>query len=93
MVADEMVVPSGAALLTASMPMFPPAPVLFSTTQLPPILSCRRWDSVRVSTSEAPPEENGTMTLTDEVPGQLVCACAKTPVAMLATTMVDLRRK
>ncbi|KAG1272128.1 hypothetical protein G6F64_015546 [Rhizopus arrhizus] len=56
--------PSGAARTTNSVPMLPPAPGLFSTTNGCPSFLDSELDMLRVSVSVVPPAVNATMTLT-----------------------------
>ena len=54
-VAEAMVYPSGLELRTASIPIMPPAPILFSTTNGCPNRAWSFSATIRVRTSEALP--------------------------------------
>src|ERR1700730_6682444 len=56
--------PSGSAWAAKSAPVFPPAPVLFSTTMGWPHLAVSLSAAMRASTSLMPPPGNGMMNLT-----------------------------
>ena len=68
-VPSSRVKPSGGALATSSAPTLPPAPVLLSTTKVPPIDSVRSWATTRPRMSVVPPAANGTTTRTVLPPG------------------------
>src|SRR5216683_1730646 len=69
--------PSGSAWAAKSAPIFPPAPVLFSTTTGWPHLAVSLSAAMRARTSLMPPPGNGTMNLTGRAgnPGG-TCPCA-----------------
>src|SRR5215471_16415099 len=65
--------PSGGARTTASVPMLPPAPGLFSMMNCWPNRSDSRWPIRRAVMSVAPAEPKGTMSRT----GRVGYACAR----------------
>src|SRR5690349_6967929 len=69
------VYPSAGAFATNPVPMLPPAPDLFSTTNATPNFACRCCCRMRASKSAEPPAANGTMMVTGRC-GQASCACA-----------------
>ena len=71
-----MVYPSALDLATASAPMLPPLPALFSTTTVWPQSSPSFWPRMRATISVVPPGANGTTNLTT-LAGQFgACAMA-----------------
>jgi len=64
LIPTSSVLPSAGALATASVPMLPPAPVRFSTTNGCPMDSCSAAPSVRPTMSGVDPGGNGTTSLT-----------------------------
>jgi hypothetical protein len=68
-----MVCPSGAALATTSVPMFPAAPLLFSTTIGLPSRAASRSETIRATESGVDPASKGTTTRT----GPLGHSCAR----------------
>src|SRR6516225_9663164 len=77
--------PSAGALATKPVPMLPPAPDLFSTTNGTPNFACRCCCRMRASKSADPPAANGTTMVTGRC-GQASCACAGAASATTAAT-------
>src|SRR5580692_4229550 len=84
-----MVVPSGSALATSSVPVLPLAPGLFSTMKVCPVLSCKFSATMRATRSGVAPAANGTMIWTVLV-GQS-CADADSVPSRTANTAPRLR--
>src|SRR3954452_9685727 len=86
-----MVCPSGSALAAAAIPMVPPAPGRFSTTNGWPSCSERRCVTVRAMMSVALPAVNGTMTCTRLVGHDCASAALETMHAATAATHIHDR--
>lgn len=82
--------PSGAALATASVPMLPAAPLLFSTMKGWPSLAARRSPITRATRSGVEPASNGTTTFT----GPCGHSCERAgPTQRQAVAMSRVRRR